>query len=301
MNFTTDTRVLVQGITEPLGAIYVPRMLSYGTQVLAGVCPGHGGKTLHGIPVFDMVEQAIEAVGMVDTTVLFVQPYLVLDSALEAIAAGISQIIVITEGVPPLDMVRLIREAEATETVIIGPDTPGIIVPGHVLLGTHPAEFYTPGEVGLISRSGTLTYEIANELTKAGFGQSIVVGIGGDRIVGSSFQQWLQILEEDDKTKVIVLIGEVGSDSEEIAAQYILEAIDKPVIVYIAGRTVPQEQFMGHTEIILASQVVDLGPNIGTAESKIAAFRQVKVPVADKPSQIPELIKKVLHPMGKQN
>lgn len=300
MSFTAESKVLVQGITEPLGSVYVLPMVTYGTRIVAGVSAGCGGQVLHGIPVFDMVEQAIAQVGAIDTSIIFVQPYRVLDAALEAIAAGIPQIVLITEGVPPLDMVRLVRKAEATDTLIVGPDSPGVIVPGQILLGTHPPDIYMPGEVGLISRSGTLTYEIAHELTRAGFGQSVSVGIGGDSIVGSSFQQWLQILEEDDQTQAIVLVGEIGGDSEECAAQYIREAIDKPVIVYIAGRTAPRERMIGHAGALIASQGTDLGNEVGTIESKIAAFKRVKVPVADRPSQIPDLVKKALQGVAKK-
>ncbi|HEY9646735.1 MAG TPA: CoA-binding protein [Chroococcidiopsis sp.] len=294
MDFTANSKVLVQGITESIGSIYVPRMLEYGTQIVAGVCPGHGGSEQHGVPVFDMVDQALAKVGAIDTTVILVPPYQALDASLEAIAAGIPKIILITEGVPPLDMVRLIRKAEATDTLIVGPDSPGIIVPGQILLGTHPVDAYSPGDIGLISRSGTLTYEVAHELTKAGFGQSIAVGIGGDRIVGSSFQQWLQILEEDDRTEAIVLVGEIGGDSEEVAAQYIGEAIDKPVIAFVAGRTVPRGRNLGHASAIIASQIAELGSDLGTADNKIAAFKRVGVPVAERPSQIPGLLKQAL-------
>ncbi len=294
MNFTSDHKVLIQGITGALGAIYAPLMKAYGTQVVAGIASGHGGQTVGDIPVFDMVDQALDAVGTVDTTVIFVEPYRVVDAALEAIAAGIRQIVLITEGVPPLDMVRLVRKAEAVETLIVGPDSPGIIVPGQVLLGTHPIEFYIPGSVGLLSRSGTLTYEVALQLTRAGLGQSIAVGIGGDRIVGSSFQQWLQILEEDDQTEAIVLVGEIGGDSEETAARYIAEAIDKPVVAYIAGRTAPKNLPMGHAGAIVASLVAGWGTEIGTADSKIAAFKEAGIPVAERPSQIPDLVKQAL-------
>lgn len=300
MHLTADSKVLIQGITEPLGSVYTPLMLEYGTPIVAGVRSGQGGQTCCGVPVFDMVDQAIASVGKVDISVIFVQPYEVLDAALEAIAAGIPQIILITEGVPPLDMVSLIRKAEMTDTLVVGPDSPGIIVPGQILLGTHPAELYTPGSVGLISRSGTLTYEIAHELTQSGFGQSIGVGIGGDRVVGSSFQQWLQILDEDETTEVIVLVGEIGGDSEEVAAQYIAEAIDKPVIAYIAGCTAPRDQPMGHAGAIIASQISKMAGNIGTAESKIAAFKHAKVPVAERPSQIPDLVKKARQGLAKK-
>lgn len=285
---------------QPLGLTYAPLMKSYGTQVVAGVSPGQGGETVSDIPVFDMVEQAIQTVGWIDTTVVFVPPYLVLDSVLEAITAGIRQIIIITEGVPPLDMVQLVRKAEETETLIVGPNCPGIIVPGQVLLGTHPTEFYTPGPVGVISRSGTLTYEIALELTRTGLGQSIGVGIGGGMILGSSFAQWLQMLDEDDKTEAIVLVGEIGGDGEEIAARYIAEVIDKPVVAYIAGRTAPRGIPMGHASAIIASQGTELSGElldireIGAAQTKIAGLQRANIPVADRPSQIPDLVKKVL-------
>jgi succinyl-CoA synthetase alpha subunit len=293
MNFSAESRVLIQGITEPLGSVYTPLMLSYNTQVVAGVCPGYGGEDRYGIPVFDLVGQAVEQVGMVDATVIFVHPYRAVDAALEAIAAGIRQIILIPQGIPPLDMVHLLRKADATETLVIGANCPGLIVPDQVLLGTHPSQFYRSGSVGVISRCGPLTYEVAHELSKAGFGQSIVVGIGGDRIVGSSFQQWLQILEEDEHTEAIVLVGEIGGDSEEVAAQYITEAIDKPVIAYIAGSTAPRGHVIGHAGAIVAAQVSHLNADVGTAKSKIAALRSAQVAVAERPSQIPDLVKKV--------
>jgi succinyl-CoA synthetase alpha subunit len=293
MNLTSDSKVLIQGIMEPLGSVYTALMRDYGTQIVAGVSAGHGGTTVHDIPVYDMVEQALEQVGMVDVSVIFASPYTALDVALEAITAEIRQLIIITEGIPPLDTVKLIRTAEATETLIVGPNSPGIILPGKILLGTHPPQFYTAGMVGLVSRSGTLTYEIAQELSRAGLGQSIAVGIGSDRILGSSFQQWLQILEEDEQTEAIVLVGEIGGDSEEAAAHYVAEVIDKPVVAYIAGRSAPRGQQMGHAGAIIAS-LAGMGADIGTAESKLAAFKRANIPVADRPSQIPELIKKAI-------
>ena len=193
MNLTPESKVLIQGITEPLFSTHAARMKAYGTNVVAGVNPGQGGQILHDIPVFDLVEQALAAVGAVDTTIIFVGPYQALDAALEAISAGIRQIIIVSAGMPPLDMVRLLRKTEATETLVVGPNSPGIIVPGKILLGTHALEFYIPGRIGIVSRSTTLTYEIALELTKASLGQSISVSIGSDAIAGSSFLQWLQI------------------------------------------------------------------------------------------------------------
>jgi succinyl-CoA synthetase alpha subunit len=294
MNFAASSKVLVQGIAEPLGLLYAPAMLAYGTSIVAGVSPGYGGTTVETVPVFDLVEQALDQAGSVDVGVIFAPPYAVLDAALEAMAAEIRQLVLITEGVPPLDMVKLLREAETTETLVVGPSSPGIIVPGQILLGTHPPYCYSAGPVGLISRSGTLTHEVALELTRAGLGQSIGVGIGGDRILGSSFQQWLQILEEDEQTEVIVLIGEIGGDSEEEAARYIAEAIDKPVIAYIAGTTAPKGQPLGHAGAIIASKVAGLGAEVGTSASKLAAFKQAKVPVADRPSKIPKLVQQIL-------
>lgn len=298
-NFTSNSTVLIQGITESLGVVHAPLMLAYGTQIVAGVSPGHWGEERYGIPIFDMVEQAIAQLGKVDTTLIVVPPYQVLDAALEAIDAGIRQIVLSTEGVPPLDMVRLCRKAEATATLLVGSNSPGIIVPGQVLLGVHPTEFYTPGSVGLISRSSTLMFEVALALTQAEFGQSIAVGIGGDRIVGSSLQQWLQILNADERTEAIVLLGEIGGNGEELAAQYIATAIDKPVIAYLAGRTAPREQAIGHAGALIATQITS-GRDIGTADSKIAAFNQAKILVADRPSQIPDLVRKALHVIDRQ-
>ncbi len=293
MKLTPNSKVLIQGLTEPLASTHAARMKAYGTNVVAGVSPGQGGQTLNDIPVFDLVEQALHVVGPVETTLIFVPPYQALDAALEAIAAGIRQLIIISAGMPPLDMVNLLRKAEATETLVVGPNSPGIIVPGKILLGTHASEFYTPGPVGIVSSSSTLTYEVALELTNSGLGQSIGVSIGNDAIAGSSFLQWLQILDEDETTQAIVLVGEPGGNSEEAAARYIAEAIDKPVIAYIAGCHAPVGKHWGHTGTLAA--VVGRGADVGTAQSKLAAFKEAKVPIAERPSQIPELVKKTLN------
>lgn len=296
MNLKPESKVLIQGITELLSSTHAARMKAYGTNVVAGVSPGKGGQTLHDIPVFDLVEQALAVVGPVDTTIISVPPYQALDAALEAIAAGIRQIIITSAGMPPLDMVNLLRKAEATETLVVGPNSPGIIVPGKILLGTHASEFYTPGPVGVVSRSSTLTYEIARSLTKARMGQSIGVSIGSDVIVGSSFLQWLQILDEDEATQAIVLVGEPGGNSEQAAARYIVEAIDKPVIAYIAGCHAPAGKHWGHAGAL--AQVVGRGSDVGTAQSKLAAFKEAKVLIAERPSQIPEMVKKALKKAG---
>lgn len=290
MNLHSDSKVLIQGFCEPLSATHAVRMRAYGTNVVAGVSPGHGGQTLHDIPVFDLVEQALAVVGPVETTIIFVKPYQALDAALEAIAAGIRQIIIISAGMPPLDMVHLLRKAEATETLVVGPNSSGIIVPEKILLGTHASEFYTSGPIGIISRS-TLSYEIAWSLTKAGLGQSISVSIGSDVITGSSFLQWLQILDEDETTQAIVLVGEPGGASEEAAAQYVAEAIDKPVIAYVAGCHAPAGKYWGHVGTLAVAR---RGADTGTAQSKLNAFKEANVLTAELPGQIPELVRNVL-------
>ncbi|MDB9371874.1 succinate--CoA ligase subunit alpha [Nodularia sphaerocarpa] len=290
MNLTPDSKVLIQGFCEFITATHIAQMKAYGTNLVAGVNPGCGGQQLYNLPIFDLVEEVVAKFGAIDTTIICVHPYQVLDAALEAIACNINQIIIITGGVPPLDMVQLLRKAEAGETLIVGPNSPGIIVPGKILLGTQPSELYKPGSVGIVSRSSTLTYEVAWELTKAGLGQSISVSIGSDAIVGSSFLQWLQILDEDETTEAIVLVGQPGGDSEEAAARYITEAIDKPVIAYIAGRHAPLAKNWRQSGTL--ATVIGRDPNFGTAQSKLAAFKEAKIPVAERPSLIPELVKK---------
>jgi succinyl-CoA synthetase alpha subunit len=292
MNLTPDSKVLIQGFSELISANHIAQMQAYGTNLVAGVNPGCGGQQFYNLPIFDLVEEVVEEFGVIDTAIICVHPYQVLDAALEAIASHISQIIIISGGVPPLDMVQLLRQSEAGETLIVGPNSPGIIVPGKILLGTQPSELYRPGAVGIVSRSSTLTYEVAWELTKAGLGQSISVSIGSDAIVGSSFLQWLQILDEDETTEAIVLVGQPGGDSEEAAAKYIAEAIDKPVIAYIAGRHAPRPKNWRQTGTL--ATVIGREPNFGTAQSKLAAFESAKVTVAERLSLIPELVQKAI-------
>ncbi|MEO3704377.1 succinate--CoA ligase subunit alpha [Trichormus azollae] len=292
MNLRPDSRILIQGFSEFISGTHIAQMKAYGTNLIAGVQPGCGGQMKYDLPVFDLVEEAISKLGAIDTTIICVHPYQVLDAALEASASNIRQIIIISAGVPPLHMVTLLRKTETHEILVVGPNSPGIIVPGKILLGTQPSEFYTPGPVGIVSRSSTLTYEVAWELTQAGLGQSISVSIGSDAIVGSSFLQWLQILDEDETTDAIVLVGQPGGGSEEAAARYIAEAIDKPVIAYIAGRHAPQSKYWHQTGNI--TTVVRRDPNFGTTQNKLAAFQAAQVPVAEYPAQIPELLKKVM-------
>jgi len=292
MKLTPESKVLIQGFEQPLVSNYAQQMKAYGTNVVAGVSSGSGGKKVRDIPIFDLVEQAVTAVGSIDTTIIFTPSYEVLDAALEAIAFGIRQIIIVSTGVPPLDMVRLVRKAEACDTLVLGPNSPGIIIPGKILLGTYPQEYHLPGSVGIVSRSTTLTYEIARELTVSGIGQSICVSIGNDGITGSSLLQWLQILDEDENTNAIVLIGEPGGGSEETAARYIAEAIDKPVVAYIAGIHAPVGKNWGHTGALAA--FIGRGMDFGTVQSKLDAFKAAKIPVAERPSEIPKLINQAL-------
>lgn len=292
MNLKPDSKVLIQGFGEFISATHITQMKTYGTNLVAGVAPGYGGQKKYDLPIFDLVEEVISKFGTIDTTIICVHPYQVLDAALEAIASDIRQIIIISAGVPPLDMVTLLRKTETHEILVVGPNSPGIIVPGKILLGTQPSEFYTPGSVGIVSRSSTLTYEVAWELTKAGLGQSISVSIGSDAIVGSSFPQWLQILDEDESTQAIVLVGQPGGEGEEIAAKYIAEAIDKPVIAYIAGRHAPANKYWHQTGNV--ATVVKRDPNFGTTKNKLAAFKAAEIPIAEYPAQIPQLLKKVM-------
>jgi succinyl-CoA synthetase alpha subunit len=296
MIYSQNHQVILQGIAGPLGTTYAPLIHSYGTQLVAGVSPGYGGTTIAGIPVFDMVEQVVSQYGAIDISIIFSHPYDVLDAATEAMRAGIRHLIIISQGVPPIDMIHLIQQAEANDTLVVGPNSPGVIVPGKMLLGIHPPMFYTPGRVGLITRNGPLTYEVARLMTKAGIGQSIGVSLGSDLIVGSTLPQWLQMLEEDEDTDAIVLVGEMGGDSEEVAANYIAEAIEKPVVAYIAGHTAPRDRRMGHAGTIIEVQQGGFGPDLGTAESKVSALKQAGVPVADRPSQIPDLLQRILTP-----
>jgi len=308
MNFSHTQKVLVQGITQDLGRIHARLMKEYGTNVVAGVSAGAGGQEIEGIPTFDLVEEAVDRMEGIDTSLIFVPPYEILDAALEAIAAGIRHLILIPSGMPPLDMVKLLRKADLTETLVLGPNCPGIIVPGQVLLGTHLTQCYTPGRIGLISCADTLTYEVALELSQAGLGQSVGVGLGRETILGSSFAQWLQILEEDDQTDAIVLVGEIdGLGGEEQAAQYIAEAIDKPVVAYLAGQRAPQPRRKGHAATLIASRLLvteikaGRGSRVSTdiSDHKLEAFEAGQIPMAEKPADIPKLLNHLLKTKSK--
>ena len=281
-----DTKVVVQGITGGMGKTHTALMKAYGTNIVAGVTPGKGGQEVEGIPVFDSVAEAVEKTGA-NCSVIFVPPYLCLDAALEAIDAGVPLISVITEGLPPQDAVKLHAAAEAKGTLVNGPNCPGIITPGECLIGIHPGSIYMPGTVGLISRSGTLTYEIGLGLKQAGIGLSTAVGIGGDPIIGIDQITSLKLFEEDPETDLIILVGEIGGSAEEDAAEFIKGNIKKPVIGYIAGRTAPPGKRMGH-----AGAIISGGDD--TAPAKLKVMAKSGFAIAESPAGLGDAVKEAL-------
>jgi len=280
-----NTRVLVQGITGREGEFHTRQMLDYGTQVVAGVTPGKGGQEVLGVPVFDTVKQAVSATGA-DASVIFVPAPFAADAVLEAADAGIRLIVCITEGIPVQDMVKTVALVRQKGVRLIGPNCPGMMTAGQCKIGIMPGNIFTPGPVGLISRSGTLTYEIVDLLTKAGLGQSTCIGIGGDPVLGSTFVDLLPLFEEDPDTQAMVLVGEIGGSDEEIAAEYI-RTMRKPVIGFISGRTAPPGKRMGHAGAIISGRT-------GTPQAKVDALRSAGVPVADALYEIPALVKQAL-------
>ena len=279
-----DSRVMVQGITGNEGRFHATAMLSYGTRIVAGVTPGKGGQEVEGIPVYNKVAEVVKNHG-VDTSIIFVPPAFARNAVLEAIDAGIKNLVVITELIPQKDAIEFVAKANRKGLVIVGPNTPGIINPSRRMhVGVMPAHIFKPGSVGMVSRSGTLTYEIAWHISQAGMGQSTCMGLGGDPVVGMDFIKVLEMFKDDEETKGVVLIGEIGGNAEELAAQYIAETnYPKPVVAYIAGRLAPPGKRMGHAGAIIMG-------NTGTAISKIEAFSKARVPVAEKPSDITNLL-----------
>ncbi len=277
-----DTKVIVQGATGKMGASHTKRMIDYGTKIVGGVTPGKGGESIHGVPIFDTVKEAVAKTGAT-CSVIFVPPYLALDAGCEAIDAGVELVVVITEGIPPQDTAKLVKEAKAAGTRLVGPNCPGVITPGECLIGILPGVIFKPGSIGMISRSGTLTYEIALVLSEAGHGQSTCVGVGGDPVKGMSYPELLTMFNDDPKTEIIVLIGEIGGNAEEEAAAYIKQNIRKPVVAYIAGQTAPPGKRMGHAGAIISG-------GQGTAESKMKALTSAGVAVATTPREVVEKV-----------
>ncbi len=277
-----ETKVIVQGATGKMGSSHTKRMKAYGTKLVGGVTPGKGGTTVEGLPVFDTVAEAVEKTGAT-CSCIFVPPYLALDAASEAVDAGISLVVLITEGMPPQDTAKLVALVKRKGARLIGPNCPGIITPGESLIGILPGSIFKSGPVGMVSKSGTLTYEIALALSDAGQGQSTCIGVGGDPIKGLDYPEILRLFEEDPATEVIVLIGEIGGTAEEEAAAFIHKNIKKPVVAYIAGQTAPPGKRMGHAGAIISG-------GKGTAESKIAAFKAAGVTVAMTPSEVAKVV-----------
>ena len=281
-----NTRVLVCGMTGREGSFHTEQMIAYGTKVVGGVTPGKGGQKHLGVPVFDTVEEAVRAT-QADAAVIFVPAPFAPDSVLECEAAGIPFVSLITEGIPVQDMVRVVNRLRQNGTTrLLGGNCAGIISPGQCKMGIMPGHIFKEGEVGLVSRSGTLTYEIVWEMTRAGIGQTTCVGIGGDPVPGTRFIEVMEMFEADPGTRAVVMIGEIGGSDEETAAEYI-KTMSKPVVGFISGRTAPPGKRMGHAGAIVSG-------NTGTAQSKVAALQNAGAAVADKTSDIPGLIKRAL-------
>jgi succinyl-CoA synthetase alpha subunit len=280
-----QTRVLVQGLGRE-GSFHAARMKEYGTKVVGATKPGKGGTSQDGIPLFDTVAEAVEGTGA-NTSIVFVPAAFAMDALLEAIDTGIELVVAITEGIPVADMVKVAAVLETSATTLIGPNGPGAISPGKAKVGIMPGENFSPGAVGFVSRSGTLTYEIADLLTRSGLGQSTCIGVGGDPVIGMPTPDAVRLLNEDPATEAIVIVGEIGGSAEERAAEYMRAEGKKPAVAFIAGRSAPPGKRMGHAGAIVSG-------NQGTAESKVRAFADADIPVANAPSEIPGLVKRAL-------
>ena len=282
-----DTRVVVQGITGGEGKFHAGQMIEYGTNVVAGAVPGKGGQEVHGVPVYDTVDEAVEAEDA-DASVILVPPAFAADAVFESLDTDLDLAVAITEGIPTQDMAKVNKRLDETDTRLIGPNCPGIITPGEAKLGILPGNIFSEGNVGLVSRSGTLTYQVVDNLTERGLGQSTAIGIGGDPIIGTSFVDALEAFEADTDTDAVVMCGEIGGEDEEQAAKFIGEHMDTPVAGFIAGRTAPPGKRMGHAGAIVS------GSGTGTAQSKIDALNDAGVPVGDTPEEVADHVEDFL-------
>ncbi len=285
-----NTRVLCQGITGRAGQFHTKHCREYGTQIVGGVTPGRGGQTIESVPVFDTVAEAVEQTGA-DATMIFVPPAFAADAVLEAVDTALRLVVVITEGIPVLDMVRVIEKVRRSASVLIGPNCPGVITPGECKIGIMPGYIHRPGPIGVISRSGTLTYEAVWQLTGVGLGQSTCVGLGGDPIVGTSFIDVLRRFESDPGTEGILMIGEIGGSAEEEAAAFIAAEVTKPVAAFIAGRTAPPGKRMGHAGAIISGSK-------GTAADKVAALETAGILIAHSPAEMGATMLKAMNRAG---
>jgi succinyl-CoA synthetase alpha subunit len=281
-----NTRVICQGITGNSGAFHTRGCKEYGTKMVGGVTPGKGGQTFEGLPVFDTVMEAVEETGA-DATMIFVPPAFTADAILEALDSKIKVIIAITEGVPVIDMVRVYEKIKQSDSVLIGPNCPGVITPDECKIGIMPGYIHKKGKVGIMSRSGTLTYEAVWQTTNLGLGQTTCVGLGGDPIVGTSFIDCFKWFQDDDETEAILMMGEIGGTAEEEAAAYVAEHVTKPVAAFIAGRTAPAGKRMGHAGAIISG-------GKGTAEEKIKALQAAGIEVAQSPADMGEAVNRAL-------
>jgi succinyl-CoA synthetase alpha subunit len=288
-----NTRVLTQGITGSTGQFHTRACKEYGTQMVGGVVPGKGGTTFEGIPIFDTVEQAVRATGA-NAVVSYVPPAFSADAILEAIAAELPLVICITEGIPVLDMVKVKHYLKSSKSRLIGPNCPGIITPGECKIGIMPGYIHKPGRVGVVSRSGTLTYEAVHQLTQLGIGQSSCIGIGGDPIVGTNHTEAMRLFNEDPATDAVIMIGEIGGTAEEEAADYVKHHFKKPVVAFIAGQTAPKGRRMGHAGAIISG-------GRGTAADKIAALKAAGITVAMSPADLGSTMKAVLEGEAAKN
>lgn len=288
----SETKVICQGITGSVGAFHTKGCLEYGTKMVGGVTPGKAGQTVEGLPVFDTVEEAVEATGA-DATMIFVPPPFAADAILEAIDANISVIIAVTEGVPAMDMVRVYEKVKASESVLVGPNCPGVITADECKIGIMPGYIHQKGKVGIMSRSGTLTYEAVWQTSNLGLGQTTCVGLGGDPIVGTSFIDCLRMFQDDDETEAILMIGEIGGTAEEEAAAYVKNHVTKPVAGFIAGATAPPGKRMGHAGAIISG-------GKGTAAEKQAAMQQAGIEVAQSPADMGDAMLRAINrePVG---
>ncbi|MDI3327162.1 MAG: succinate--CoA ligase subunit alpha [Alicyclobacillaceae bacterium] len=285
-----DTKVVTQGITGATGLFHTKQALEYGTKVVAGVTPGKGGTTVEGIPVFDTVAEAVKETGA-NASVIYVPPAFAADAIMEAVDAAVELVICITEGIPVLDMVRVKRYMEGKKTRLIGPNCPGVITPGECKIGIMPGYIHLPGHVGVVSRSGTLTYEAVHQLSTRGIGQSTAVGIGGDPVNGTNFIDVLKMFNEDPDTYAVIMIGEIGGTAEEEAAEWIRRNMSKPVVGFVAGATAPKGKRMGHAGAIISG-------GKGTAAEKIAKMQECGIRVAPTPAQMGETLVEVLKERG---
>jgi succinyl-CoA synthetase alpha subunit len=283
----SSTRLLVQGITGREGSFHTEQMVQYGTNVVGGVTPGGKGKTVAGAPVFDTVAEAVKEVRP-NVSIIYVPAKFAPDAIYEAVNNGIPFVICITEGIPVLDMAPVFAWVKSKGARLLGPNCPGIITPGQAKVGIMPGFIHTPGPIGLVSRSGTLTYEVVDALTRAGLGQSTAIGIGGDPIIGTSFVDALELFQADPATEAIVMIGEIGGNDEETAADFIKAKVTKPVVGFIAGQTAPAGKRMGHAGAIIS------GGGAGTATDKMAALEAAGALVADRPSAVPGLVRQAM-------